>query len=256
MPAGPVQETLAPTPPRESGGDRFDDAIVVTRTRAWIGLASCLVLILGVIVWAVTTEVGVTVKGPAVELVNGAIATVPSPASGTVQVMNVKVDDEVQASQVIGTVADSQNQVSSLVAPVGGRILNVAADVGATVRTGADVVSIAQTNGPLLIRMFVTPAQAQEADLHTEAILNFPEQPEIRGRVSDIGTLPLTDDQVADSIGSPALANLLVRSGAVVNITVTPADPASGPKHADIDSGDIGTVTLIVGTKRPIDYVV
>jgi len=251
-----VQETLAPTPPRESGGDRFDDAIVVTRTRAWIGLASCLVLILGVIVWAVTTEVGVTVKGPAVALVNGAIATVPSPASGTVQVMNVKVDDEVQASQVIGTVADSQNQVSSLVAPVGGRILNVAADVGATVRTGADVVSIAQTNGPLLIRMFVTPAQAQEADLHTEAILNFPEQPEIRGRVSDIGTLPLTDDQVADSIGSPALANLLVRSGAVVNITVTPADPASGPKHADIDSGDIGTVTLIVGTKRPIDYVV
>jgi multidrug efflux pump subunit AcrA (membrane-fusion protein) len=245
---------MEPRPLRQGGSDRFDEAIVVTRTRAWIGLACCLALILGIVGWAATTEVGVTVKGSGIALFNGSIATIASPATGTVQTMNVQVDDTVVAGQVIGTVVDLQNQASSLVAPVSGRVLNVAGDVGSTVRLGADVVSITQASGPLLIRMFVSPDEAQEADLHTEAILSFPEQPDIHGHVTAIGTLPMTKDQAADSIGSPALANVLVRNSAVVNITVTP-DP-DGLKTATVDNGDVGTVTLIVGSKRPIDYVI
>jgi biotin carboxyl carrier protein len=254
QPESPSEPALVPRAPRQSGSDRFDDAIVVTRSRAWIGLACCLALILGIVAWAVTTEVGVTVEGPGIALVNGSIATVPSPASGTVQAMNVKVDDTVQAGQVIGAVADFQNQISPLVAPVGGRVLNVAGDVGSTVRLGADVVSITQTTGPLLVRMFVTPEQAQEADMTTEAVLHFPEQPNVHGRVTAIGTLPMTRDQAADSIGSPALANLLVHATAVINITITPDASATAVGH--IDSGDVADVTLIVGTKRPIDYVI
>lgn len=254
QPAPPSEPTLVPRAPRSSGSDRFDDAIVVTRTRAWIGLACCLALIGGIVAWAVTTKVGVTVTGPGIALTNGAIATVPSPAAGTVQSMSVKVDDPVQAGQVIGSVADFQNQAFSLVAPVSGRVLNVAGDVASTVRLGADVVSITQTSGPLLVRMFVTPAQAQQADLTTEAVLRFPEQPDVRGRVTAIGTLPMTKEQAADSIGSPALANLLVRSSAVINITITPAASAAAVAH--IDNGDVASVTLIVGTKRPIDYVI
>jgi len=245
---------LEPRPPREGSGDRFDDAIVVTRTRAWIGLVCGLALILGIVSWAITTKVGVTVKGPGIALVNGSIATIASPATGTVQTMNVHVDDTVEAGEVVGTVVDLQNQSAPLVAPVAGRVLNVAGDVGSTVRFGADVVSITQENGPLVVRMFVTPDEAQQADLTTEAILSFPEQPDISGRVTAIGTLPMTKDQAADSIGSPALANVLVRNSAVINITVTP--DADGVKTASVDNGDVAEVTLIVGSKRPIDYVV
>jgi biotin carboxyl carrier protein len=244
--------TLVPPAPRHAGSDRFDEAIEVTRTRAWIGLASCLVLVLGIVVWAVTARVGVTVKGPGVALVNGAIATVPSPVSGTVQTLVVNIDDDVQVSQVIGTVTDAQGQASPLVAPVGGRVLNVAGDVGSTVHAGEDVLSIAQTNGPLLIRMFVTPTESEQVDKGEEAVLSFPEQPEVHGKVTAIGSLPLTEQQVADSIGSPALADSLVHSGAVVSITITPDEPP----RAQIDSGDVASVTLIVGTKRPIEYLV
>jgi multidrug efflux pump subunit AcrA (membrane-fusion protein) len=250
----PSEPTLVPRAQRSSGSDRFDDAIVVTRSRAWIGLACCLALILGIVAWAVTTEVGVTVDASGIALTNGAIATVSSPASGTVQAMNVKVDQAVQAGQVIGSVADLQNKALALVAPVSGRVLNVAGDVGSTVRLGADVVSISQASGPLLVRMFVTPAEAQEADLTTEAVMHFPEQPDVRGRVTAIGTLPMTKEQAADSIGSPALANLLVHASSVINITVTPDESATQTAH--IDNGDVATVTLIVGTKRPIDYVI
>jgi len=246
---------MEPRPPREGTSDRFDDAIVVTRTRAWIGLVCCLALILGIVGWSVITKVGVTVKEPGVALVNGSIATVASPVTGTVQAMNVKVDDTVSAGQVIGTIADLQNQPAPLVAPVAGRVLNVAGDVGSTVRLGADVVSITQENGPLVIRMFVSPDEAQQADLTTEAILHFPEQHDVHGRVSAIGTLPMTKDQAADSIGSPALANVLVPgNGSVVNITVTP--DVDDLKTAEIDTGDVGDITLIVGSKRPIDYVI
>ena len=141
-------------------------------------------------------------------------------------------------------------------APVGGHVLNVAGDVGSTVHAGEDVISIAQANGPLLIKLFVTPTQAEQVESGDEAVLSFPEQPEVRGKVTAIGSLPLTKNQVADSIGSPALADHLVKSGAVVSITVTPNTPAAASAKAQIDSGDVASVTLIVGTKRPIEYVV
>src|SRR6476646_8097084 len=96
--SGPSME---PRPSRQGGSDRFDEAIVVTRTRAWIGLACCLGLILGIVGWAVTTKVGVTVKGTGIALFNGSIATIASPATGTVQTMNVKVDDTVLAGEVV-----------------------------------------------------------------------------------------------------------------------------------------------------------
>jgi hypothetical protein len=168
----------------------------------------------------------------------------------------VKVDDSVQQGQVVGRVTDAQNQPFPLVAPVGGHVLNVAGDVGSTVHAGEDFISIAQTVGPLLVKLFVTPTQAEQVELGDEAVLTFPEQPEAHGKVTAIGSLPLTKDQVADSIGSPALADHLVKSGAVVSITVTPNAPTAGSPGAKVDSGDVAGVTLIVGTKRPIEYIV
>jgi multidrug resistance efflux pump len=253
-PSGP-QQSLLPPPPRHAGSDRFDGAIEVTRTRAWIGLVCCLLLVGGIVVWAITAKVGVTVKSPGVALVNGAIATAPSPVTGTVQTVTVNVDDSVQQGQIVGTVTDAQNQPFPLVAPVGGHVLNVAGDVGSTVHAGEDFISIAQTSGPLLVKLFVTPTQAEQVELGDEAVLSFPEQPEMHGRVTAIGSLPLTKDQVADSIGSPALADHLVKSGAVVSITVSPDAPKAGTPSAKVDSGDVAGVTLIVGTKRPIEYV-
>jgi hypothetical protein len=45
-----------------------------------------------------------------------------------------------------------------------------------------------------------------------------------------------------------------VRTSAVINITITPDPSATNAAH--VDSGDVASVTLIVGTKRPIDYVI
>lgn len=206
--------------------------------------------------WSVTARVGVTVKGSGVALANGAIAVVRSPVSGTVQSLTVKVNDEVSASQTVGTVLSPQNQPSPLVAPISGRVLAVNSDVGGSIHEGENVVSVSQGTGPLVIRVFVTPTAAQQADLGETAIVAFPEEPEIKGRVTSVGSLPLTKEQVADSIGSTALAEDLVRDRAVIDVTVTPTQPAEKAKQAEFDSGDVARVTLVVGSKRPIDYVI
>ena len=247
--------TLAPQAPRQSGSDRFDQAIEVTRTRAWIGLGSCLVLVAGIVAWAATARVGVTVKAAGVAIANGAIAVVRSPVAGTVQSLTVKVDDDVQPAQVLGTVTNAQNQTSQLVAPVGGRVLSLNSNVGSSIHSDENVLSIAQGGGPLLIRVFVSPTDAEQADVGEKAIISFPEEPEIRGRVQSVGSLPLTKEQVADSIGSAALAETLVSHPAVVDVTVAPEQPADPGKRAHFSSGSVARVTLIVGTRRPIDYV-
>jgi biotin carboxyl carrier protein len=246
---------LLPAKRRQAGTDRFDAAIVVTRTRAWIGLSACLVLVVAILVWSVVANVGVTVEGSGVALANGAIAVVRSPVAGTVQSLDVKVGETVTASQVVGSVADSQQNIHPLVAPVGGRVLDVNESVGSSIDSAGPAASIAQTSGPLLVRAFVSPTQAQQVGVGTPALLAFPGQPEIHGKVVDVGILPLTVNQAADSIGSVALASLLVKGGAVVPVTVVPDAASSTGQDVSIDSGDIAAVTLVIGSDHPISYV-
>jgi biotin carboxyl carrier protein len=252
-PAAPAKSaSLVPPARRHAGSERFDEAIVVTRTRAWIGLAACLVLVAGMLVWSVTAEVGVTVGGTGVALQNGAIATVRSPATGTVQTLAVNVGQQVTAGQPVGSVADAQQNIYPLIAPVAGQVLAVNESVGSPIESGGHVVSLAQTSGPMLIKVFLTPSQAQQIDVGMRAILAFSGGPTVDGNVVTIGALPLTVDEAADSIGNAALALLLVKGDTVVPVTIA---PEPGDDAASIESGDVATVTLIIGSNHPISYI-
>jgi biotin carboxyl carrier protein len=252
-PTKPPPRQLAPQPPRQAGVDRFDDAIVVTRTRAWIGLAACLALVVGVVVWATTTTVETTVKAPGVALVNGTISNVVSPASGTIISLSVSADDPVRAKEVIGRIADSgpSNATAALVAPISGRILSLQASVGSTVHDGEAVANLTAEHGPLVIRMFVQPAEAQQASRGTSAILTLPSGGTVPGHVTHVGQLPLTEQEIAEAIGSQALASLVASGNGLIAVTVTPG----GGQARQLDSGDVVSVSLIVGSQHPISYI-
>jgi biotin carboxyl carrier protein len=246
----PVAGSLAPEPPRQAGVDRFDDAIVVTRARAWIGLAACLALVLGVVVWATVATVDRTVSAPGIALVNGTITAVASPVTGTVVALYVTADTPVRESEVIGLVANSANKDSQLVAPISGRVISMEASVGSSIHQGETLASLTAVQGPLVIRMFLPPAQAQLVGRGMRAIMTLPGGPPVQGRITHIGQLPLTEHEVADAIGSPALAALVAPSDGVVSVTVTPTSGA-----AELDAGDEAAVSLIVGSQHPIGYV-
>lgn len=251
----PDPSHLIPEPTSSSAVEAVDQAVVITRARAWIGLSACLVLLAGVVIWAAVASVGKTITAPGVVLVNGSVVGVPSPVSGTVQNLYVAPGDAVSANQTIGTVRDPAGHVRDLLAAVQGTVLSLPDVVGSTVHQGQEVGTLAQGSGPLKVRMFVSPAQAEQIGPGTRAILSIPGQPTIRGRVADEGNLPLTPAQAADAIGSPALASSLVKGGGVISVIVTP-DPADIRRNgAKFDSGDVGTVALIIGAQHPIDYL-
>ena len=245
--------SLVPEPPRQAGVDRFDDAIVVTRTRAWIGLAACLALLIGVIVWATTATVNHTVTGSGVALVNGTITRVESPVAGTVVEWRTDANQLVRASQVLGWVETGNHRRVPLVTPISGRVLNLEVGVGATVVKGQPMSSITAVRGPLVILAFLKPADAQLVFQGMRALLSFPGGQAFPGQVVHVGALPITRQEVASGIGSPALADIVAPSGSVVAITVAPTGLKAGGGTAD--AGDVTSVTVIVGSTHPINYV-
>jgi multidrug efflux pump subunit AcrA (membrane-fusion protein) len=243
---------LVPERPRQTDVDRFDDAIVVTRTRAWIGLTACLVLVVGVVVWATTASVATTVKGPGVALTNGALAQVKSPAAGTVTSLAVSVDTRVQAGQVIGSVQPpAGSSTVPLLAPVAGQVVSIVPSVGSSVGQGELVVSLAQSTGPLEVRMFLSPSQAQQLRPGMTTLLSFPGEANVTGKVSQVGNLPVTQQELVSIVGSPALVGLLVPGSSAVPVTVEP----QGRWSSSFDGFDVAQATIIVGSRHPIDYV-
>jgi hypothetical protein len=247
-------QRLAPPAPRQAGVDRFDEAIVVTRTRAWIGLAACLALVAGVVVWATTTTVDRTVEGRGVALVNGTLTRIFSPATGTITSLTVAIGDDLEPGQMIGKVLGTNNETVPLVAPIGGRVFHLPEGVGSTLLSGELVASLSATSGPLVVTMFVPPEDAQQVDVGTRAQMSFPRGGTVDGEVSYVGRVPLTENQAANAIGSAPLATILAGDGAIeidVDVTLSPDDD-----RVAFDIADIAEVTLIVGSQHPIEYVV
>jgi hypothetical protein len=243
---------LIPERPRQAGAERFDDAIVVTRTRAWIGLAACLALVVGVVLWATTTSVDTTIKAPGVALTNGTLAQVRSPAAGTVSSLDASAGLRVEAGQIIGSIQPQANvNTVPFYAPVAGQILSVVPGVGSSVGQGDLIASLAQNVGPQVVRMFLSPSQAQQLRPGMRTLLSFPGMGSVTGRVSDVGNLPITREGLVTILGTPALVGLLVPGGSAVPVTVQPL----GPRPTTFDGFDIAQATVIVGTRHPIDYV-
>lgn len=248
----PSSRPLVPPAPRQAGVDRFDEAIVVTRTRAWIGLAALVALVIGVVVWATTATVDRTVKGRGVALVNGTLTRVLSPATGTIVDLTVAIGDTLESGQVIGEVFSSEGETVPLVTPIGGRVVHLPEGVGSTLRDGDLVASLAASGGDLVVKVFLPPEDAQLVDIGTRAKLSFPQGGTVDGEVTYVGQVPLTVDQVANAIGSAPLATILAPADGVIELDVSPSLDEDVPQF---DDADVTDATLIIGSQHPIDYV-
>lgn len=248
----PGVDRLAPEPPRQAGVERFDEAIVVTRARAWVGLVACLILVVGLIVWAATATVESTIESPGVALEHGAIAIVRAAESGTISQLRVRVGEHVAATEVLADMVADDGTTLEIRAPIAGRVLSVS-DAASPVARGDDAFTLVPESGRDVVRTLVTSTEAQVINSGTRVILRFPGAPEFEGRVSSVGAFPLPTNQVVDDIGGEPIAAEALRKDARdrVDITISGLDGARFP----LPSGDIGQVTFIIGSRHPIDYV-
>ena len=248
------ERELAPRPPRQAGVERFDDAIAVTRARAWIGLAACLALVIGVVVWAATATVNRTVTGPGTLLVNGTISEAKSPVSGTFVWWLPLPGFMVRESQVMAWVVTPAHRQVPLRAPISGQLLSIGVGPGASVTTGQVLASVTAVRGPTLLFTFLPPSNAQLVAAGMRALVTFPGGQTMDGTVAEVQKLPVTRDQVAATIGSQALAGLVAPHGAVIVVGIAPTGKVSAARsHAHV--GDLGSATIIVGSSHPISYV-
>lgn len=244
---------LTPSPPRQSGIDRFDEAIVVTRTRAWIGLAAALAMVAVVVAWASLAQVDETVESTGVALVNGSFTEIHNPVEGVITRTDVSVGDMVSVGQTVGTVAEANGTTVPIVSRASGEVVRINA-VGAHAEAERIFALIAQTNGPVVVRTFLPTSSALKLQDGTRVHMNFAHEGSIQGTVSEIGHVPLTAGEVADSLGAPseALAQVVgATDGEAISVEVTPGHTWSRA----FDGIDYGSLTFIYGQQHPINYV-
>lgn len=244
--------SLVPRRPRRAGVERFDDAIVVTRAQAWIGLLACLGLLGAVVVWACAATVNRTVTGSGVLLIKGTITRVASPAAGTLISWVAGPNQPLRESQPVGWVETPAHRRVAVTAPISGKVLDLEVGPGAEVLAGQDVASVTPVSGPVAVYTFLPPSSAQLVRLGMRADVSFPTGQAVRGRVTLVGNLPLTEHQVANAIGSPELAGMLAPNGAVT-VAVTPDNfPA---ERAQAVAAHVASVSIIVSGEHPIGYI-
>ena len=243
--------SLVPAAPRQAGVERFDDAIVVTRARAWIGLVACLVLVAGVVVWAMVANINRTVTTQGVGLVNGPLTRLLSPASGTFQSWTLPQGSTVRDGQVVGWIETPGHQRIPLTAPLDGKVLLHQVGPGAQVPQGEVLGSFSQVSGQFVVIAFLPVEQSQLITAGDEVVLSTVDGQTGPGRVETVDPLPLVKNEIADAIGSQALADLVAPNSPAVAVSIftTPPTKRLG------DPGEVVSVTVIVGHLHPISYV-
>lgn len=253
----PGPEGLAPTPPKQSGSDRFDEAALTTPARSIVALCTCLVLVAGVVVWAVTARVDETTTGSAVSLVDGSLDRVVTRIDGIVTAVQVKPGEQVTKGQPLAQISAPDDSSETLHSIRDGRVLNAPYVPGTAVTAGDSIMVIEPTEGIRVLRMFLDPLEAEQVQTGTKAVISFPGRAEIPGQVSAVSLLPLAREQVETLLGSPALARLVLTAEAAVAVTVTPDAGQELPQPGDgSEGGRVARVSLILGIVHPIEYVI
>lgn len=243
--------SLVPAQPRQAGVERFDDAIQVTRARAWIGLAACLVLVLGVVTWAMVATINRTVTTQGVALVNGPLSRVLSPAAGTFLDWTLPQGSTVRKGQVVGWIEAPGHHRIALTAPVTGRALLYQVGQGAQLSKGQALASFTQESGQYAVVAFLPPTQSELVSTGDQVLLATAEGATREAHVVEVDPLPLVKKEIADAIGSSALADLVAPSGPAVAVGIFSTPPSERLGHP----GEVLSVTIIVGQAHPISYV-
>ncbi len=243
-----------PSAPAQSGVDRFDETIKVARPLAWVGLAACAALILGVVIWAIVSSVNETTTATGIALRGGSLGSALSPVAGQVEHLAVDVGDQIEIGDLVATlVADDGTEVD-VTAVFSGLVIDTIGGAGADVAIDQPIIVIEQTPEPLIVRAYPTPSEAQSIQVGDEAIVAFDAGGQVDGVVTAVDQLPANLDDVASQIGDRPSAEFVFGDETIVQGVTIELD-GDAESLEQIPSAAHASVTIIVGSERPLDYV-
>ncbi|MEW5986218.1 MAG: NHLP bacteriocin system secretion protein [Chloroflexota bacterium] len=258
---------------RLSSPEQLDQLMRATSPKGWLALAALSSLLVAAVLWGIWGTIPTKVVGSTILLKTGGVKNVVTPFAGQVATLPVGAGALVGAGQVVATVGQpGQDEVFEVTSPYTGRVLEVKVDQGNLVSAGASLLSLELVGDDVKLEavMYVSPTDGKNVqpglDVQISPSTVRPEEYGfLLGTVKAVGEFPSTFEGILRTLGSEELAQALAVGAAPIEIQIEllpdPTTPSgyrwssrAGPP-AEIQSGTLGTATIIVGQQRPISLV-
>jgi hypothetical protein len=258
---------------RLSSPEQLDQLVKITTPSGWLALAALMILLVMLLVWAVFGTVPSQVSGPAILIPTGGIKNVASPFAGQVRELLVTGGQTVAEGEVVATIDQLDGgEAADVVSPYSGRVLEVKVDDGYLVDRGTTLLNMELTGDDVRLEavMYVPLADGKklEGGMSVQVAPSTVRQEEygfMLGRVASVGTFPSTYEGLVRTLGSDDLVQALnVGTAPIeVHIELVPDESTvsgfewSSPEGppTTVESGTLGTATVITGEQHPINFV-
>ncbi|WP_166020565.1 HlyD family efflux transporter periplasmic adaptor subunit [Streptomyces chilikensis] len=244
----------------------------LARPQGRLVLSVTLAVMAAASVWAVTGSVVTTVSAPAVLSHGQGGYVLQSPVTGQVTEVLAEEGDRLAARAPVLRVRAVEGDV--LVRTVeAGRVTALAVNVGAVLRTGADVAAVekaADADAPLYATVYVPAGEAAEVREGDRVDLTVQTAPAsrygvLRGEVRSVERRPQSARRIDSFLGDSQLAGRLTEDGAPVAVTVALVRSSStrsgyawstedGPPFR-LDSMTQATASVRVADQHPVDWL-
>jgi multidrug efflux pump subunit AcrA (membrane-fusion protein) len=221
--------------------DELDSPTLLAAPRGWIATFVVLIVVAGVTVWAFVGRLPITVSASGLLTHPAGTARLQSPYAGQVSALLVRPADRVVAGQDVARIVQADGEARLVTSPFTGNVVATAAGDGDVVSLGEDLLTVERTDAPddrLVAMLFVpvdstlgiAPGRTVDLSVSTAPPKAFGL---LRGRVTSVGTYPLTAQTVADLVGGEQTARGMVPGGpAKLVIVDLLADPATASGYA------------------------
>jgi biotin carboxyl carrier protein len=244
----------------------------LARPQGWLVLSVTLVVMAAASVWAVTGSVVTTVSAPAVLTHGQGGYVLQSPVTGQVTEVLAEEGDRLGAGDPVLKVRIAEGDVPVRTVEAG-RVTALAVNVGAVLRTGADVAAVEKVTdaaAPLYATVYVPAGKASEVHEGDRVDLTVQTAPAsrfgvLRGEVKSVERRAQSARRIASFLGDAQLAGRLTEDGAPVAVTVRLLRSSStksgytwstedGPPFR-LDSMTRATASVRVADQHPVDWL-
>ena len=251
--------------------EQLDQRIKPAKPGTWIALVALLVAVAIALIWSLVSTVPVTVGGTGFFLPQQGWNSVQAAAAGIVSELQVNVNDPVVSGEPLALITTSGGTVVTVRSPVTGYVVEVAVSQQEYVSPGTQMAVIRPHNDTLVVHAYIPTGLAHEIPVGSEAQVSpSTVAPSaygyLKGRVKSVAPFPATQQRLLEVLQNESLVKQVSSTGPVTEVLVAlqPAHTASGyawsigtgPPYAALTGGLPAEVTIVVGTRHPMSYVI
>ncbi|MBF9072004.1 HlyD family efflux transporter periplasmic adaptor subunit [Streptacidiphilus fuscans] len=253
--------------------DDLDLPVHLARPQGRMVLAVTVVVMAAAIFWAFQGSVSPVLTASGILTYGEGSYTLQSPVAGQVTTLLANPGDLVAANAPLLTVRTDRGTLETVRAVAAGRVTELGANIGAVVTVGANLATLEKVNSPddpLLAVLYPQSGSAPTIPVGATVDLTVQSVPSDRygvleGTVLAAGTVPQTQQQIADFLGDTQLASQFTAQGqplaVVVKLERSPGTSSGytwsrppGPPYAITDTTIVsGTVHLTA--QHPISWI-